>query len=116
MGYYEADNSYRGYRKESEKTIKKWREEAEVEKNQRLKLSIYNHVKGQEVDRLEARVENLMEEYNKLRKTQEEKVALNKNHDELMACEKGLLVEARKTIQTIDYEKQKARTYYTEKN
>ena len=77
--YWGAESEYKEYRKESEKTIKKWKEEAEMEKNQRLKLSIDNHVRGEEGERLEVRVENLMEEYNKLSKThEEEKNALNK--------------------------------------
>jgi len=70
------------YRKESEKTIKKWKEEAELERNQKLKLSIDNHIKGETVERLEVRVENLMDEYNQLNKThEEEKNVLNRNHN-----------------------------------
>merc|ERR1711874_624787 len=81
--YYEADNGYRVYKKETEKTIKKWKEEAEMEKSQRLKLTIDNHVREREVEGLEVRVENLMEEYNKLSNThEEEKKTLNKKHDE----------------------------------
>ena len=57
-----------------------------------------------------------MGEYTKLRKShEEEKNVMNRNHDDQMTNEKSLLAEARKRIQTLEYEKQKARTHYTEK-
>ena len=77
--YWGAENEYKEYRKESEKTIKKWKEEAELERNQKLKLSIDNHIKGETVERLEVRVENLMDEYNQLGKTHDRDLVKGSN-------------------------------------
>merc|ERR1711874_111231 len=114
--YFESDKSFISYKKETIETIKKCKEEALTEKNMKLKLIIDNHKKDKFAEELELKVDNLMREYEKLRKSHEEETRiLIRNHDNQLKKEKGLTTEASMKVQTLEGERQKAKEYYTRK-
>merc|ERR1711874_186648 len=78
----ELERKFTQYKKETEETIKKCKEDTELEKNIKLKLMIDNHQVGKFAEELEQKNDNLMKEYQVLRKTHEEENRIMKmNHE-----------------------------------
>merc|ERR1711913_114266 len=88
--YLESERSHISYKKETIETIKKCKEETETEKNMKLKLIIDNHKQDKFAVELEQKVDNLMKEYEILRKSHEEKNRLLiRNHDNELKKERS---------------------------
>merc|ERR1711913_181552 len=104
------------YKKETDETIKKCKEDTEMEKNIKLKLMIDNHQVGKFAEELEQKNDNLMKEYQVLRKTHEEENRIMKmNHENDIKRERSMISEVTLKVQTLEGDVKKAREWYTRK-
>merc|ERR1711874_681570 len=94
--------------------IKKCKEDTELEKNIKLKLMIDNHQVGKFAEELEQKNDNLMKEYQVLRKTHEEENRIIKmNHENDIKRERSMINEVTLKVQTLEGDVKKAREWYT---
>merc|ERR1711874_238752 len=112
----ELERKFTQYKNETNETIKKCKEDTEMEKNIKLKLMIDNHQVGKFAEELEQKNDNLMKEYQVLRKTHEEENRIMKmNHENEIKKERGMISDVTLKVQTLEGEVKKAREWYTRK-
>merc|ERR1711874_411009 len=112
----ELERKLKQYKKETNETIKKCKEDTETEKNMKLKLIIDNHQVGKFAEELEQKVDNLIKEYEVLSKKHEEADRIMiRNHEAAIRKERSMISDVTMKVQTLEGEVKRARELYTRK-